>query len=48
MNLWNLAAPITDASAISAELGRQMPAAEEGTRLRIGEATTTGNAWRGP
>jgi hypothetical protein len=48
MSLWNLAAASTDASAISAEVDRPMLAAHKGARLRIGEATTTGNAWRGP
>ena len=34
MNPWNLAAPITDASAISAEVGRPMLAAHKGAKVR--------------
>jgi hypothetical protein len=46
MNLWNVAVLV--AYAIGAEVDRSMLAAHKGARLRIGVATTTGNAWRGP
>ena len=48
MKLWNVAVPVARASATGAEVGRSMLAAPKGARLRIAEAITTGNAWRGP
>ena len=47
MRPWNAAVLVVDASAIDG-VGRSMLAAHKGARLRIGEATTTGNAWCGP